>query len=198
MEKYVKHGEAVKITGLSDQTLRKYADKGIIESKRTPGNQRIYNVKSYLDSLNDKNVKIIEKNNENEYKYVCYCRVSSYEQKSDLDRQIEYMKNKYPDHEIISDIGSGINFKRPGLDKIIDYGIKGLLKELVVSYKDRLCRIGYDLIEKILIKYSETKIIIDMNREEDVNEEISNDIIEIITVYSAKIHGMRSYKGKDK
>ena len=194
MEKFMRHGEAVKSSGLSGQTLRAYADKGVIESKRSPGNHRLYNIKKYLNDLNDKNIKIIENNVENTDKYVCYCRVSSYEQKDDLSRQIEYMKNKYPKHEIISDIGSGINFKRKGLEKIIDYGIKGDLKELIVSYKDRLCRIGYDLIEKILIKYSNTKIIIDMNKHEDINEEISNDIIEIITVYSSKIHGMRSYK----
>ena len=194
MEKFMRHGEAVKSSGLSGQTLRAYADKGVIESKRSPGNHRLYNIKKYLNDLNDKNIKIIENNVENTDKYVCYCRVSSYEQKDDLSRQIEYMKNKYPKHEIISDIGSGINFKRKGLEKIIDYGIKGDLKELIVSYKDRLCRIGYDLIEKILIKYSNTQIIIDMDKHEDINEEISNDIIEIITVYSSKVHGMRSYK----
>jgi predicted site-specific integrase-resolvase len=194
MEKFMRHGEAVKASGLSGQTLRAYADKGIIESKRSPGNHRLYNIKQYLNDLNDKNVKIIENNDENKGIFICYCRVSSYDQKDDLTRQIEYMKSKYPNHEIISDIGSGINFKRKGLEKIIDYGVKGNLKELVVSYKDRLCRIGYDLIENILIKYSNTKIIIDMDKHEDINEEISNDIIEIITVYSSKVHGMRSYK----
>ena len=104
------------------------------------------------------------------------------------------MLNKYPNYEIIDDIGSGINFNRKGLRKIIDFGINGQLRELVISYKDRLCRIGYELIEYILITYSKTNIIVDKHKEESLNEEISNDILQIITVYSAKMHGMRNYK----
>ena len=104
------------------------------------------------------------------------------------------MKNKYPKYEIISDIGSGINFKRPGLNRIIDYAISGKLMNLVISYKDRLCRIGYDLIENILINYSNTKIIVENNKNETSNEKISNDILQIINVYSAKINGMRQYR----
>jgi len=184
-KKFVKGAVAVDILGISQQTLRKYADDGLIESKRTPGGHRIYNIKDYLN-----------KNSEDKSdKFICYCRVSTYGQSDDLNKQIEYMKNKYPNHEVIRDIGSGINFKRKGIQQIIDYAIKGLLRELVVSYKDRLCRIGYDLLEYILVQYSDTKIIIDeQHSEESVNEEIAKDILEIITVYSAKIHGMRRYK----
>lgn len=127
---------------------------------------------------------------------VCYCRVSTYGQKDDLDRQIKYMSNKYPEHTIISDVGSGINFNRKGLKKIIDYAITGKLEELVVSYKDRICRIGYQLIEYICKTYSGTNIIIDMHEDQSIDEEIAKDILEIITVYSAKIHGMRRYTQK--
>ena len=100
------------------------------------------------------------------------------------------MEEKYPDFEIITDIRSGINFKRPGLKKLIDYAIQGNLNTLVVAYKDRLCRIGYDLIEYILVTYSNTHIILDKQKEETINEEIANDILQIITVYSAKINGI--------
>ena len=79
------------------------------------------------------------------------------------------------------------------MKKIIDYAIKNELTELVVAYKDRLCRIGYELIEYILLTYSKTNIIIDHNKEESLQEEIANDILQIINVYSAKINGMRSY-----
>ena len=106
------------------------------------------------------------------------------------------MKERYPNHEIISDIGSGINFKRKGLIKIIDYALEGNLEQLVIAYKDRLCRIGYDLIEYLLLKYSDTEIILDSEKIETLEEEISNDILQIINVYSAKINGMRSYKSK--
>jgi predicted site-specific integrase-resolvase len=104
------------------------------------------------------------------------------------------MKDKYPDFEIITDVGSGINFERKGLQKIIDIAIAGQLEKLAVSYKDRLCRIGYPLIEHLLTKYSNTEIIVDAEKAETVNEEIANDLMQIITVYTAKINGMRSYK----
>ena len=147
----------------------------------------LYDVDSLITSQLDGEVK-------DERKKVCYCRVSTHGQNNDLERQVAYMKFKYPDYEIISDIGSGINFKRPGLLKIIDYAISDNLDTLVVAYKDRLCRIGYDLIENILTKYSNTNIIIDQEKEETINDEISNDILAIINVYSAKINGMRKYK----
>jgi predicted site-specific integrase-resolvase len=99
--------------------------------------------------------KLIEK------KKICYARVSSYDRKEDLDRQIQYLTEKYPDHEPITDIGSGINFKRKGLQKIIELAISDDLSEVVVTYKDRLCRIGYDLIEFILKKYSNAEIKIE-------------------------------------
>ncbi len=182
-KKFVKGGEASRIVGVSQQTLRIYADEGKIKSIRTPGGTRLYDITGYVE----------RGNNKDELK-VCYCRVSSHGQKSDLERQVKYMELKYPGYEIIRDVGSGINFKRPGLRKIIDYAISGKLKKIVVSYKDRLCRIGYDLIEHILVQYSHTEIVIDHESPESINEEIANDILEIVTVYSAKISGMRRYK----
>ena len=125
---------------------------------------------------------------------VCYCRVSTHGQSDDLERQVEFMKTRYPDFEIITDIASGINFERKGLQKIIDYAICGRLEKLAICYKDRLCRIGYPLIEHILVKYSNTDIIVEAEKPETVNEEIANDLMQIITVYTAKINGMRSYK----
>ena len=182
-KKLVRLSEAASITGLGTQTIARYAKQGLIKFVPTPGGQRLYDVSSL--SQDDEPTERIK---------VCYCRVSTHGQKDDLQRQIAYMSEKYPDHEIITDVGSGINFKRSGLIKIIDYGIDGKLEQLVVAYKDRLCRIGYDLIEHILTSYSNTEIVIDAAREETLNEEIANDILQIITVYSAKINGMRSYK----
>jgi putative resolvase len=179
--------ETQKILKVTNATLVRYANKGLIETVKLPSKRRLYNVDKYLKDNN----YITKKSNNN--KFICYCRVSTNGQKQDLFRQREYMENKYPNHEIIYDIGSGINFNRKGLRKIIDYAINGQLRELVISYKDRLCRIGYDMLEYILLTYSKTLIIIDKHKDETINEEISNDILEIITVYSAKIHGMRNY-----
>ncbi len=127
-------------------------------------------------------------------KKICYYRVSTYGQKIELQNQIEYVTKEYPDYEILTDIGSGINFKRVNFLKIIDYAINGQLEELVISYKDKLCRISYELIEHILLKYSNTKITI-LNEDEDTSpeKEVTDDLIQIITVFSSRLYGMRKY-----
>jgi predicted site-specific integrase-resolvase len=105
------------------------------------------------------------------------------------------MKKRYPNHEIIKDIGSGINFKRKGLRKIIKLAISGKVKELVVAYKDRLTRFGYDLIEDLIKEYSNGKIKIIKEKENEEPEiELAKDVLQIMNVFNAKINGMRKYK----
>ena len=183
MHKYVKTKEAAELLGLNRQTLIRYAKKGKIIHKQLPSGHYVFDVEAFLAGKTKP-----EKEN------VCYCRVSTHGQKDDLTRQIEYMKEKYPEFRIITDVGSGINFKRPGLTEIIDLAVENKLAKVVVAYKDRLCRIGYELIEHILVKYSGAEIIIDSKTNETINEEMANDILQIVTVYSAKINGMRKYK----
>ena len=116
-------------------------------------------------------------------------------QKEDLKRQIEAMKKIYPTFELISDIGSGLNLNRIGLKTIIDYAIKGEIEILVVAYKDRLARFGYDLIERIIKEYSGGEIKIENDNEEKTPiEELTKDIIAIMNVYVAKMNGLRKYK----
>jgi predicted site-specific integrase-resolvase len=159
MIKYYSSKEACEILGVCRKTLQNYANTNKINFIRTEGGWRKYDVESYLKSNNIKYEKL----------KICYCRVSSHDQKSDLVRQIDYLKRTYPNHIIIKDIGSGINFKRKGFLKILELAIENKIEELVLTYNDRLCRIGYDLIEHILRKYSDTKIIIENNRGSDRN-----------------------------
>ena len=190
MENYVTPKIACQMLGVHYQTLRNWDKKGQIETTRTPGNKRLYNVKKYLK---DNNIKI-EDETKNEKRRVCYCRVSTHGQSDDLKTQVELMEKLYPNHEILSDIGSGINFKRKNFTKIIDYGIKGELEELVIAYKDRLCRISYELIEHILKTYSNTEIIIINDEDKSPEEEVVDDLIQIVTVFSSRVYGLRSYK----
>ena len=104
-----------------------------------PRGKRLYNVQKYLEKMND-NSKSINKEN------IIYARVSSLQQINDLNRQIKKLKDLYPDYKLISDIGSGINLNKRGLKKIIDLAISGKINNLVVLYKDRLARFGYNLI----------------------------------------------------
>jgi putative resolvase len=100
--KYESSRKAALILGLHPNTLRRMANDGDIETIRISG-QRKYNVESYLGSVKSS--------------VVCYCRVSSHKQKDDLARQVSFMQERYPEAEIIKDIGSGINFKRKGLNE---------------------------------------------------------------------------------
>ena len=151
-----------------------------IEIDKLFGIEEVYREEEFygIDKINlpiniEININIIRKK-------ICYCRVNSYSQKIDLECQIEYMKNKYPTHEILSDIGISTNFNRYYLKKIINYGIKNELEELVISCKDILCKTGYELIENILKEYSNTIIIIEKENLKSL-EVITDDLIEIIT-----------------
>lgn len=184
---FVNMKDAERILGLSKSTLRNYEKEGKIETIRTETGWRKFNVKKYLL---DNNIEVKEEVKKN----FIYCRVSSYDRKEDLARQVEFLQSKYPLYKVITDIGSGINFKRKGLKKLIKLAISNELNEVVITFKDRLCRIGYELIEFIFKDYSNAKIIIENTEEKNINEEITQDLIEIITVYSSKLHGRRSNK----
>ena len=185
--KYVSRKEASEILGIHYHTVYALAERKEIETIKI-GNRQLYNVSKYLQK---QKIPI-----ENEVrKKICYCRVSSSKQKEDLQRQIEYMTKKYPNYEIISDIGSGLNMNREGLKKIIDSGIKGEIEIVVVAYKDRLARFGYELIERIIKEYSNGEVKIENNEEEKTPmEELTTDIVSIMNVYVAKMNGLRKYK----
>jgi predicted site-specific integrase-resolvase len=196
--KYVNSKKAKEILGVHIQTLYNWEKKGKIDTIRTVGGHRMYNVQKYLAS----NMKVDEdelKIEDNEKKYkLCYIRVSTNNQKDDLERQRKYMKDKYPTHLIIEDIGSGINFNRKGIRKIIKYAISGEIKELVIAYKDRLTRFGYELIEDLIKEYSNGEIIVDnkINKDKNVKEEMVEDVLQILNVYTAKMNGLRKYEKK--
>ena len=188
MSKYLRRKEAATKLGVHYFTVVAMGKRKEIETIKI-GKQIMYNVDKYLlekgASITD--VKIRRK--------ICYCRVSSRKQKENLENQIEVMKNKYPNYEIISDIGSGLNFKREGLKKIIDYAIKGEIEILIVAYKDRLARIGYEMIENLIKDYSKGEIVIISKKEEETpQEEMTKDIMTIMNVYVAKINGLKKYK----
>jgi predicted site-specific integrase-resolvase len=104
------------------------------------------------------------------------------------------MTLKYPEYELLYDVGSGINFNRKNFKKILNYAIKNELESLVISYKDRLCRIAYELIENILKEYSNCEIIIENDEEKSPEEELIDDMLQIVTVFSSRLYGIRSYK----
>ena len=172
--------EASKKLGVHWQTLRNWDANGRIETVRTPGGKRMYNVNKYLADNKEESDPINKKK-------ICYCRVSTLNQKSDLQHQIELMKKKYPTYEIIQDIASGLN-------KIIGMALNKEVEEVVIMYKDRLARFGFELIEHIIKESSNGKITILNNNDNSPEEELTKDLVSIINVFSAKLNGMRKYK----
>ena len=194
MEGYYKTKKACEILKIHPRTLYQWEEKGWIETKRTKGNQRLYNVKKYLEENN-----LINKENEEKERYnICYARVSTISQKNDLENQKQELKLKYPNYILIEDIGSGMNLNKRGILKIIDWAIEGKINKIVVCYKDRLTRFGYEFIEYIIKKYSNGNIEI-LNKEEDLTDEqeVAMDIIQVLNIYTAEINGKRKYKKKN-
>jgi excisionase family DNA binding protein len=186
--RYLGSKEACKILGVHYKTLYNWEKNNTIEAIRTPGGKRLYNIDKYIkEHIN------VQNKNENK-KNICYCRVSTYGQKDDLKRQIEYMKEKYPNYIIIKDIGSGLNFKRKGLKKIIDLAVDGKINNLVIAYKDRLCRFGYEIFEYLIHEHSMGSITILNNIKLSPNEELTRDLVSIINIFSSRINGLRKYK----
>ena len=182
---YVTLREARKQLGLHPNTLRKYADEGIIETIRTPSGQRRFNIESFINQTH------------NSLQTILYCRVSSARQKDDLQNQKDYLLSKHPRAEVIADVGSGLNFKRKGLRAILERLLQGDSIRLVVAERDRLCRFGFELIEYLVIKNGGEVVVLNQS-EYSPEGELVSDILSIIHVFSCRIHGMRKYKNQIK
>lgn len=190
-DKYIKPKEAIKLLGVNNATLRRMGDSGEIPCIRMDSGRYLYNISKFVSKANP-DLIISEKKN------VCYARVSGRGQKVDLQNQIDYLKSKYPTFEVISDYGSGLNYKRKGLQAILDLAYKGKLGKVVVTYKDRLCRFGFELFEYILETQCDAKIVVLSQVSSSPETELSTDLLSIITVFSARMHGLRKYKNKIK
>jgi predicted site-specific integrase-resolvase len=200
-DEYINPKQAKKILKVTDNTLINWTEKGILESIKTAGGHRRYKLLSVIDLRNQKTEKTEEERRKSikptKINY-CYARVSSQGQKEDLERQIRTLRERYPNHTIIRDIGSGLNFKRKGFNSLVDLALKGEVGEIVVTHKDRLCRFGFEFIQDLFWKSSKVKLVV-LNKTEDTPEkELTDDIISIITVFSARLHGRRSWSNASK
>ncbi|MEE8564749.1 MAG: IS607 family transposase [Candidatus Thermoplasmatota archaeon] len=191
---YISIGEVSVILGVSISTLRRWDKSGCLESSyRTFGNHRRYNVNIVM--------KIINKKSSNIRKVIGYSRVSSHDQKKDLVTQsarIElYLSNKYDDYEIIEDLGSGLNYKKRGLKKLIKLICNREISALVLTHKDRLLRFGSEIIFELCKRFGTDVVILD-DKKETFTESLCNDVITLMTVFSARLYGSRSHKNKRK
>ena len=189
LPKYVPTREAQKVIGVPSFTLRQWADSGHIDTIRTPGGKRLYNIAKFVNKRSTANNQLSDTREK-----ICYCRVSSVGQKEDLERQVQSMQSLFPDHKIITDIGSGINFKRKGLLNILELSQSGAVSEVVVAYRDRLCRFAFELFEWFF-QHNKVKLVV-LNKEMDAsgNTELAEDLLSIIHVFNCRAQGKRKYK----
>ena len=192
--KFYSIGQFSKLIGKTNQTLRNWDKDGILKPHHvSESGYRYYSQEQLNHFLGLKQEVQLNK------KTIGYCRVSSHKQKDDLERQIDnvktYMYAKGYSFEIISDIGSGINYNKKGLNQLIDMVTNSEVDKIVVLYKDRLIRFVFELIENICNKYGTAIEIID-NTEKTEEQELVEDMIQIVTVFSARLQGKRANKAK--
>jgi len=185
--------KAAEILGVSEMTLRRWEKSGKLTPERTEGGHRRYDI----SKLSPQKFRAIA---ENDRITIAYARVSSHDQKADLERQKHilemYCANQGWQYELISDLGSGMNYHKKGLKKLLNGILDNKVGRLVIAHKDRLLRYGAELIFAIC-EAKEVEVII-MNQGEDTSfeEDLAKDVLEIITVFSARLYGARSHKNR--
>ena len=192
--KYYSIGEFSKLIGKNSQTLREWDKKDILKPHHVaPTGYRYYSQEQLNHFLGLRGIDTKIK------KVIGYCRVSSHKQKDDLERQIEnvktYMIAKGYSFDVITDIGSGINYNKKGLNQLIDMITNSEVEKIVILYKDRLLSFGFEMIENLCNKYGTTIEIID-NTENTEEQELVEDLIQIVTVFSCRLQGKRANKAK--
>jgi len=191
-KKFINIGEASRLSGIGSQTLRKLIDDKKITSYKTPSGTRKINLECLQKMCMD--VSITSEKQKIQRDNYIYTRVSSKKQMDDLFRQVESVSRpEYSEYVLIKDIASGINFKRKGLQTILDSCLQGTIGEVVVAYPDRLCRFGFDLIE-LLVTKAGGKITVLGNIETKTSEqELADDLLSIVHIFSCRQMGRRSY-----
>ena len=180
MEKrLVKIGEASRLLGCSISTLRKWEATGeLIPARKTAGGTRYY-ATSDLIGLGDADAPT-----------VCYARVSSHDQKDDLERQhamLEaYCAAKGWRSDVIKDLGPGMNYRKPGLNRLLEMILRKQMRRLVITHKDRLLRFGSELVFALCAHQQIEIVIIHKGEQPTFEEELAKDVLEIITVIGIK------------
>ena len=191
---WVKSKIACQQLGVSANGLRLWDAQKKIKTIRTPGGNRLYDVESFTG-------RAVAANGSDpatehplcERVDIAYCRVSSAKQKQDLERQVAFMQEKYPQAEIVTDVGSGINFKRKGIRSVLERALQGSVRSVTVAHRDRLCRFGFELIQWLLERQQVKLVVLD-DEQATPETDFTEDLLAIVTVFSARFNGMRRYR----
>ena len=189
-----KVGEFAERIGVSISTLQRWDRTDVLKSKRTPTNQRYYTEEDLNKVLN------LEEDTKSKRKNVGYCRVSTQGQKQNLENQKEFVSvYRYSlSHgiildEIYTDIGSGLNYKRKNWNKLLKQIENNEIDKIYITYKDRFVRFGYEWFEDFCSSHG-TEIIVLNQKQTSPEEELTEDLLSILHVFSARSYGLRKYK----
>ena len=193
MKRY-KVGEFAKLINVTVKTLQNWDKQGTLKAYRTPTNQRFYTEEQLNQVLGLSN----EKQEEKSGLKIGYCRVSTHNQKNSLQNQEEFLRN-YTNakgvilDDVLTDIGSGINYNRKNFNRILELVEAKEISEIYVTYKDRFVRFGFDWFNTFCEKHG-AKIIILNQPSTSPEEELAEDLLNIVTVFSARSYELRTYK----
>lgn len=189
--------KAAELLGVATTTLRRWEKEGRMIPERTAGGHRRYDINRLLKKKKYENG---DKTDQQQLLTIAYARVSSADQKNDLLRQVKslelYCASKGWNYEIIQDLGSGMNYRKKGLVRLIKLICTNKIERLVLNHKDRLLRFGSDLIFMLCEHFGTEVVIINSSETSSFEEDLTNDVLEIITVFSARLYGSRSHKNK--
>ncbi|MHB1731277.1 MAG: IS607 family transposase [Leptospirillum sp.] len=193
MERLVGISDAAKSLGVSVTTLRRWEVSGKLVPEHTAGGHCRYDLAKLRPEW-------FRTSDESARKTVAYARVSRRDQKDDLERQKQvlelYCARQGWTFEIVSDLGSGMNYHKKGLKRLLDDIIAGQAGRLVITHKDRLLRFGAELVFAICEAKKVEVVILNQGEDTTFEEDLANDVLEIITVFSARLYGSRSHKNR--
>ena len=195
LEQHISTKQVCLLLGISLSTFYRYCKAGLLKPAFfTSGGHRRFSLSQLRQSFNLDNNAVLT---------VCYSRVSSHDQKNDLvsqeDKLLNYAKqNNYQNIISITDLGSGLNYKKKGLKKLISLIFSNKVKTLIINHKDRLLRFGSELIFYLCDLFKVNVIIVENKAEQSFEQTLSADVIELMTVFCAKLYGKRSHQNKIK
>ena len=193
-------GEVSKILGVTPKTIRLWEQQGKINPERTPNGHRRYD-RDEVVRMSKFYGKVRTEDDQKDRRTIAYARVSSHDQKDDLKRQSELLESFCAangwTYTIIQDLGSGLNYDKRGLKKLIKEICDGNVDRLVITHKDRLLRFGSEIVFSLCENYNAEVVILNKGDvQPSFEEELVRDVLEIITVFSARLYGARSHKNK--
>lgn len=192
MRKLVSISEAAQALGVTPLTLRRWDESGKLKPDLvTEGGRRRYDLSRLLPELH-------RREDVSARKTVAYARVPSHDQKPDLERQAQllqaYCAAQGWTHEVVTDLGSGMNYRKKGLRRLLDDIIADRVGRIVITHKDRLLRFGAELVFAICEAKGVEVVILNQGEDTSFEEDLARDVLEIITVFSARLYGARSRK----